>query len=128
MADDPKDIYVPASQLPASWNSFKLELSVTAETADAAMEIARLTHAVPAEEATKQAQEETRRTQSESRRVYMLVGCMTACILAVIAVAVWKPDADVKSLAVLVAVFGTVFGGVVGAPTIIEKWRSKNTD
>lgn len=81
---------------------------VSDRLADAQMEIARLTHAVPAEQATLQAKEGTKQT---------LLGITGALLVAAGACAFLSGG---LLAAVLIAV-----AGVVGIPEAIRRWREK---
>lgn len=95
------------------------KLDMTQQAASAIQETARLTHAVPAAEKTKQAQEKTKQTKLETWR-WVLVA---ASVLVGFVVMYRKPELK-WAVAVIVGVFGTVFG----AQAVVEKLRKKKDD
>lgn len=88
------------------------KLDMTEQAVTALQETARLTHAVPAIEKTKQTRQETWR--------WVLV---TISVLVGLAVMYLKPELK-WPVAVLVGVFGSVFG----AQAVVEKLKKKRDD
>jgi hypothetical protein len=130
-------------------------LDMTPPAAQAYVEVARLTHAVPAEERTKQAaldvrraEEETKRAEQETKRAQEETKqneeltkrtaitalhetirhalVFVAALVAIIVIAIIAPEGEkAKWIAATVAVLGGVYGVVQTAKTIVDRPKKR---